>query len=1001
MTTSTNLISGLSSGFDWQGMISQLMEVEHQKVDLVTERKTEQENKLKEWQSVNTNLLTLKTAAKALSTASAFNVFSTTTSSNTSTAASDIFTVTADETASAGTYNIKVSNLAEAEKISSKSYSTTDTPLGLSGDILISGKVVNIVSTDTLASIKDKINAVNTGSDASNVTASIVSHSATDHHLILSSDVTGATGLQILGTSSTNLLQSLGLISASTTIKNTTSNGAKSDLFTDSNSAVGTLLGLSSAPGSTSVTIGGNAVSIDLSSESLTTIAANIDALAGISASVVSEEVDGETKYRINISGTTSFTDTNNVLQTLGILKGTYSTVAEVLTGATANTTDGSTAITAATQWSEISGANVQAGTSFTMTGKKNDGTAVSGSFTISGTGATVQELLTYIQTTLFGGGVTAAIDSSGKIQVTDSTTGDSRLELNLTTNNPAGGSLDFGTIATSTEGRNMQITAGEDAEINVDNVTLTRSSNIISDVIEGAALNLAGASLTSTVTLKIERDISSIKTKMQSMVSAFNTIMNYINTQFTYNEKTKETGGVLFGDGTLSSVKSDLINTVTKTITGVSSDYNRLALIGISFDDSANLVVDDTKLTNALKANFDDVRKLFAAYGTATNPQIQYVSHTDDTQGGTYPIDITQAATQTTLTGTNVIAGTLGTGETLSIADVSSGRTASIALTSSMTLADIVNAINSELAKETTQQLTGGTATGFTANTLFSSISGADNGDVITFSGTRSNGVAVSGSYIISTSDNLGNLLSEIESMFEGDVTASINGTGQLVITDKLSGDSSTTLSINTSAVSGLDFGTISEATTGRYAVPITASASSDNKLVLTHNYYGTGHALNVSESGTALGISSINQVYGLNIAGTINGVTATGIGQTLSLSSSGNSADGLSIMYSGTIATSSNFNMILGTADLLDRQLGYLTNTTDGYVYYKQTSIQNSIDSFETQITQMEALLEQKQETMTNRFVAMEVALQKLQSQSSWLTSQTASLLTPSSYI
>jgi flagellar hook-associated protein 2 len=997
MATSTNLISGLSSGFDWQGMITQLMAVEHQSVDLVTTRKTDQESKLTEWQGVNTKLLTLKTAAQAINSTNSFKLFSATTASNTATAAKDIFTIATDTNASAGTYNIKVKNLAEAEKISSKGYAGTDTALSLTGDILISGKVVNIASSDSLASIKDKINAVNTGSNASNVTATIVSHSTTDHHLVLSSDVTGVAGIQILDASSTNLLQNLGFISASTTVKNTTSNGAKSDLFTDSNSAIGTLLGLSAAPGATSVTIGGNEVSIDLSSQSLTTIADNIDALPGISASVVPEDVNGTTKYRIDISGTTSFSDTDNVLQALGVVKGNYSTVAEVLTGATANTTDGTTAISAVTQWDQIYGANVQTGTSFTMTGKENDGTAVSGGFTISDTTGTVGELLTYIQNNLFGGAVTAAIDSAGKIQITDKATGDSRLELNLITNNPAGGSLNFGTVTSTTEGRAMQINAGEDAEINLDNVMLTRSSNTISDVIEGATLNLVGASSDSTVTLKIERDLSSVKTKIKALVDAFNPIMQYINTQFSYDEKTQTTGGILFGDGTLSSVKSDLINTVTKTVTGASADFNRLALIGIAFDDSSNLVIDDTKLTNALKTNFDDVLKLFAAYGTADNPLIQYVSHTDNTQGGAYAVDVTQAATRTTLTGTNAIAGILGTDETLSIKDTAIGRTASVALASSMTLTDIVNAVNSELAKETTQQSTGSTATGYTANTLFSDISGADNGDVITFSGSRRNGQAVSGSYVVKTSDNLGNLLSQVQSMYEGDVTASVNGSGQLVLTDKLSGDSSTAISIDTSAVSGLDFGAVNKTTTGRYPIPVTASASTDNKLVLTHNYYGTGHGLDVSESESALGINSVNQIFGLNVAGTINGAAAAGVGQTLTLASTGNSADGLSVMYTGTSATSSTFTMTVGAADSLNQQLGFITNTTDGYVHYKQTSIQNTIDGYTTQISQMEALLAQKQESMTNRFVAMELAMNKMQTQSNWLTSQINALTAP----
>jgi flagellar hook-associated protein 2 len=297
---------------------------------------------------------------------------------------------------------------------------------------------------------------------------------------------------------------------------------------------------------------------------------------------------------------------------------------------------------------------------------------------------------------------------------------------------------------------------------------------------------------------------------------------------------------------------------------------------------------------------------------------------------------------------------------------------------------------------------LTGSNGTGYSANTTFGSLTGADNGDVITFSGTRSNGMTVTGSYTVNTTDNLGSLLSSIEEMYQGDVRANLDGTGKLVITDNLSGDSSTALTLDTSTVSGLDFGALTETTSGRSAIPITAASSDDNKLVLTQKTYGSGHAMNVSESGGAsLGINSINQVYGLNVAGTINGIAATGIGQTLTLKSSGNNADGLSVMYSGSTPTSSTFTLTLGVADLLNRQLAFITNSTDGYVSFKETSIQDSIDAYTTQISQMETLLSKKQQDMTNRFVAMEVALQKMQAQSSWLNSQISGLLPTSNYI
>ncbi len=991
MAVSTNLISGLTTGFDWSGMIEQLIALEHERVDLVSAKKTEYESKLTEWQSVNTKLLAVKTSAAALSDSTAFDVFRTTLSSDTSTAAADILSVSTNSTAASGTYSLKVTQLAQSEKISSASFAGTDTALSIAGDILISGKVVNIAATDTLADIKDKINAVNTGSNPSDVTASIVSHSSTDYHLVLTSDETGAEGISVLEASSGNVLNNLGLITSATAIKNTTSDGAMSDVFADSNTAVGSLLGLTSPPGDVSVTIGGQAVTINLATQSITTIAANIDALAGISASVVSDTVDGETRYRIDISGTTSFVDDDNVLQSLGILEGTYGAVAEVLTGGTAHTTDGTTAISPTTQWDQIFGANVQAGTSFTMTGRNHDGTAVSGSFTISSTSAQVGELLTYIEDTLFSGTVTATIDAAGKLQITDDVTGDSRLELDLITNNPAGGSLDFGTVSTSDEGRSMQLAAGADAEIELDNVVLTSTSNTITDAISGVSIDLKGVSDSTTVTLKIERDTDSIRTKIQGLVTSYNAVMSYIRAQFSYDEDAATTGGVLFGDGTLSSVKSDLISIVTRSVTGLSSDCNRLSLIGIAFNDQAQLMIDSTVLTDALKTNFDEVKKLFVATGSASNSLLQYVSHTSATEGGAYAVNITQAATRTTVTGSTALAGALSAPETISITDYSSGREAQVTLTAGMDLDDVVNAVNSELAKSYTEVLEGSVETGYAASTSFSEISGADDGDVITFSGKRPNGLGFSGSYTVSTDNTLQDLLTAIEDAFAEDATATLNAAGKLVVTDRMTGDSLLELTMDTSSVSGLDFGTISASQEGRNSITITASKTGDNHLLLTHNDYGTGHPIVVSETGgTELGLNDASQVYGVNVAGTINGATATGSGQSLTLNAEGDGADGLSILFTGTSATSATFNMTLGIADLLERQLSIITDSDDGYVGFKQTSLQDRIDAFETQISQMEVLLERKQEAMINRFVRMETALSKLQNQGSWLASQ-----------
>ena len=101
---------------------------------------------------------------------------------------------------------------------------------------------------------------------------------------------------------------------------------ALGDTFADPTQAVGTLL---SPPSSSSGTISikGKTYNIDLATQSLDTIAANINASppTGVTASVVSSTQNGVTVYRLKLTnvGASDLTDQGNVLQTLGVMEGT------------------------------------------------------------------------------------------------------------------------------------------------------------------------------------------------------------------------------------------------------------------------------------------------------------------------------------------------------------------------------------------------------------------------------------------------------------------------------------------------------------------------------------------------------------------------------------------------------------------------------------------------------------------------------------------------------
>ncbi|MDD5207047.1 MAG: flagellar cap protein FliD N-terminal domain-containing protein, partial [Desulfobacterales bacterium] len=156
MTLSTNLISGISSGFDWRSMIDQLIAIEHRPVDSVNKQISEYQSRLSQWQSFSTMLLSLNTASEVLGDPEKFNVYTSSMSTNSSTVSGNtLLSISTADTASPGTYAIKVETLAASQKLSSNSFSSQTEGLGsgYEGDIVINGKVLRISGADSLMDV--------------------------------------------------------------------------------------------------------------------------------------------------------------------------------------------------------------------------------------------------------------------------------------------------------------------------------------------------------------------------------------------------------------------------------------------------------------------------------------------------------------------------------------------------------------------------------------------------------------------------------------------------------------------------------------------------------------------------------------------------------------------------------------------------------------------------------------------------------------------------------
>lgn len=221
-----------------------------------------------------------------------------------------------------GTYNLTVSQLAQAHKINSGAQSSATTAMNMQGNFVVNGKFIDVTANDTLTMISQKINSANVG-----VTASIIDGGAGKAYLTLTSSKTGASGAIQLADQTGGILSSLNLLSGSTTARSPITNGLESASFSSSTSTFASMMNTSGV-GSRTVQVNGTNITMD-DTDSLTSLAGKINASGAATATVVSStDSANNTNYKLQITnspGGVTLTDSQNTFTALGFLQQGYS----------------------------------------------------------------------------------------------------------------------------------------------------------------------------------------------------------------------------------------------------------------------------------------------------------------------------------------------------------------------------------------------------------------------------------------------------------------------------------------------------------------------------------------------------------------------------------------------------------------------------------------------------------------------------------------------------
>lgn len=170
-----------------------------------------------------------------------------------------------------------------------------------------------------------------------------------------------------------------------------------------------------------------------------------------------------------------------------------------------------------------------------------------------------------------------------------------------------------------------------------------------------------------------------------------------------------------------------------------------------------------------------------------------------------------------------------------------------------------------------------------------------------------------------------------------------------------------------------------------------VSASLDNSGKLLLTSKRFGSAGTFtafsNVEASATnsGLGFGMLGaHADGLDIAGTINGEEAIGSGQFLTGKAGNPNTDGLQIQYTGTqTGNVGTIRFSKGVAALVQDMVLSFTDATNGLLTGTDQSITAQLDTIATDISDLQARLAVKQQSLQTKFAAMEQAISQIQSQ------------------
>jgi flagellar hook-associated protein 2 len=200
------------------------------------------------------------------------------------------------------------------------------------------------------------------------------------------------------------------------------------------------------------------------------------------------------------------------------------------------------------------------------------------------------------------GAGVQASIVNDGegaRLVLSTTETGADRT-ISITATGPG-----LGDLARLSRENLTEVVEGRNADIIVNGLAVTSSSNNLSDTLEGLTLQLNGTTETGVpITVRVGQDRDAVEEALGEFVQAYNAIIETARGLSRFNPDSRE-GAVLLGDSTLRSIRSRLTEGVLRSGMDPDASFRNLVNLGVKSDRDGKLSLDTDALNQALDQDF------------------------------------------------------------------------------------------------------------------------------------------------------------------------------------------------------------------------------------------------------------------------------------------------------------------------------------------------------------------------------------------------------------